>query len=838
MGIAQAASQGTIRAGRTGRVLGGLLLGSTFLTAAPALAQDAVEVAEESNVIVVTSQRREQDLQDVPVSVQVLGTEQMDNLQVSDFEDYVKFLPSVSTQNLGGPFSQLVYMRGVASGGDGNHSGPMPSVGTYLDEQPITTAQGNLNIHLYDVARVEALAGPQGTLFGASSQSGTIRIITNRPDPSGFDMSLDSELNVVDHGDFGGALEGMINVPLNEMMAVRLVGWYTGDGGYIDNVRVRRTYPTSGESDDNGVLAESNFNDVETYGARLALGIDLDDNWTVTPSIMAQHQEADGSFSTNPRLGDLETAVYRDNYGVDEWYQAAMLIEGRVGNFDIVYSGAYLDRGIDGLSDYSDYSYFYDTEAGYGVYFVGDCAANDYTCAPINPSQYITSRDRFTKLSQELRLSTEVGDRLRLQTGAFYQRQTHNIEQRYIIDNLASFLEVTGWNDTIWLTKQERVDRDFAVFGQAEFDITDRLTVTGGLRYFRYDNTLIGFFGYSTGNAFGSGQKQCGTPLSGSGAQSMPMVDGTPCTNLALRGADTDGDGLGEFIVNSDGTLNPTRSKDDGLIHRLNLTFNATPDNMFYATWSKGFRPGGSNRRGGFAYGADFLTNYEMGMKHTLLDGMLRWNVAVFQQDWNNFQFAIVGPNGLTEIRNAAQARIQGIESDISMTPSDGLTIGIGGTVLDARLADNYCGETDAQGVPITTCAVPLAPAGTQLPATPDFKGNIVVRYEWQLPADYLAHVQVAGTYQTEVRTELLVDDDALIGRQPSYGTVDFSLGIDNEDDGWRLEGYITNLFDERGVGYQTVGCVISVCANPTNGIVYQIHNQPRTFGVKLGWDY
>jgi iron complex outermembrane recepter protein len=166
---------GTVRksvaAMRTGKVLGGLLLGSTVLTGVPVLAQDAATAEAEDDVIVVTSQRREQDLQDVPLSVQVLGTEQMDNLQVSDFEDYVKFLPSVSTQNFGGPFSQLVYMRGVASGGDGNHSGPMPSVGTYLDEQPITTAQGNLNVHLYDIARVESLAGPQGTLFGASSQA-------------------------------------------------------------------------------------------------------------------------------------------------------------------------------------------------------------------------------------------------------------------------------------------------------------------------------------------------------------------------------------------------------------------------------------------------------------------------------------------------------------------------------------------------------------------------------------------------------------------------------------------------------------------------------------------
>jgi outer membrane receptor protein involved in Fe transport len=803
-----------VAARRTGKVLGGLLLGTTILAGVPALAQDAATAEAEDDVIVVTSQRREQDLQDVPLSVQVLGTEQMDNLQVSDFEDYVKFLPSVSTTNFGGPFSQLVYMRGVASGGDGNHSGPMPSVGTYLDEQPITTAQGNLNVHLYDIARVESLAGPQGTLYGASSQAGTIRIITNKPDTSGFDMSLAGELNTVAHGAEGGSLEGMVNLPLNDMAALRVVGWYVQDAGYIDNVRAPRTYPTSGETDDNGFLAEDNFNNVETYGARAALGIDLDDNWTVTPAVMAQHQRANGSFAWNPRLGDLNTAVYRDSYGVDEWYQASLAVEGKIGNFDLVYSGAYLDRAIDGLADYSDYSYFYDTEAGYGTYFVGDCPANDYSCDPINPSQYIRSRDRFTKLSQELRLSTDIGDRLRFTGGAFFQRQTHNIEQAYTIDNLAQFLGVTGWDDTIWLTKQERVDRDFAVFGQAEFDLTDDLTLTGGARYFRYNNTLVGFFGYSTGNAFSSGEKQC---FAG------PVVEGSPCTNL------------GSLVG---GVINPARSKDDGYIHRLNLTWNATPDNMFYATWSRGFRPGGSNRRGGFAYGADFLTNYELGMKHTLLDGAMRWNTAVFQQDWNNFQFAILGPNGLTEIRNAAQARIRGIESDVTIEATDGLTIGFGGTYLDAKLAANYCGTTDAQGVPITNCAAPLAARGTQLPASPEFKGNLVARYEFPVSGDLLAHVQVAGVYQTSIRTELQDADDALIGRQDGYGTVDFSLGVENEEAGWNVELYATNLFDERGTNYQYTQCFISVCANPTNGVVYQVPNQPATFGLKIGWDY
>ena len=138
----------------------------------------------------------------MPLSIQALGTEQLEELHVTGFEDYVRYLPTVSYQTFGPGFAQ-VYMRGVTSGGDGNHSGSLPSVGIYLDEQPITTIQGALDVHLYDIARVEALAGPQGTLYGASSQAGTIRIITNKPDPSEFSAGYDLEGSTMSEGGDG-----------------------------------------------------------------------------------------------------------------------------------------------------------------------------------------------------------------------------------------------------------------------------------------------------------------------------------------------------------------------------------------------------------------------------------------------------------------------------------------------------------------------------------------------------------------------------------------------------------------------------------------------------------
>src|SRR5919107_1240140 len=215
---------------------------ATDVTAPP----PAVQTAQDGNVpdqteIIITAQKREENLQNVPISVQAIGTRRLDQLNISNFEDYTKQLPSVSFQT-SSPGSTSVYMRGVASGGDGNHSGSLPSVGTYLDEQPVTTIGGTLDVHIYDIARIESLAGPQGTLYGASSQAGTIRIITNKPELGVTSGRVDAELNKVAHGGMGGSLEGMINLPVASNIALRAVGFYQRDAGFIDGVAGSRTY--------------------------------------------------------------------------------------------------------------------------------------------------------------------------------------------------------------------------------------------------------------------------------------------------------------------------------------------------------------------------------------------------------------------------------------------------------------------------------------------------------------------------------------------------------------------------------------------------------------------
>jgi outer membrane cobalamin receptor len=407
-----------------------------------ALASPALMAQEQTTLgeVVVTAQKRTENLQDVPISLEALGNKALAELHVQNFKDYVQMLPSVSMQPgiQGGSGFAAVYMRGVVTGGDGQATTSQPSVGMYLDEQPITTIQGNLDVHLYDIARVEALAGPQGTLYGASSQAGTIRIITNKPDLSGFSAGYSLEGNIVDGDDTGYVAEGFVNLPINDKMAVRLVGWNLSTAGWIDNMLGTRTMPgdTSTTADDfvmdSAAFAKKNYNTIDTTGARAALRIELNDNWTVTPTVQAQQQDQKGSWgddtsrcavptyiddvsyndilpcpagttnATQERLarGSYNVTHFRKEFTNDHWYQAGLTIEGKIANFDLTYSGNYLNRDVDGSFDYSDYSYWYDSLYTTG-YFAGLFLDNNDV--RVNPAQSFENNDHYTKQSHELR---------------------------------------------------------------------------------------------------------------------------------------------------------------------------------------------------------------------------------------------------------------------------------------------------------------------------------------------------------------------------------------------------------------------------------------------------
>ena len=879
-------------ADRTFRALTLGLLASTAM-ASPAFAQEQpapTDPAEqpsvaqarpqepEGDVIIVTATKREENLQDVPVSIQAIGTRRLDQLNVSNFEDYTKQLPSVSFQTFAPGFT-TVYMRGVASGGDGNHTGSLPSVGFYLDEQPVTTIGGTLDVHIYDIARIESLAGPQGTLYGASSQAGTIRIITNKPELGVTTGRIDGEINKVAHGGWGGSLEGMINLPVTDNIAFRASAFYQRDAGYIDNVYGERQYcgtPVMGPdpedpgeeiivgcnkdgiSFNNEEFVEDNFNTNKTWGGRAALKIDLDDNWTVTPAIMHQESKTKGVFYMDADLDDLETQRFREEPAKDKFTQYALTVEGKIANFDITYAGAYMHRPNSGVADYTEYAdaydAYYESVGGLANYFY----FQDDLGNTIDPRQYITGGNNFKKMSQEIRIASPVENRFRVIAGAFYQKQKNDILQEYRVDDLAEDLSVNGRPGILWLTKQERTDRDYAVFGEASFDITPEITLTGGGRWYKFNNTVFGFAGFGRNpdyfqdaddnpppNAAGStrtGVAQCITTSGDSLRDSQingtdttlildGVLDGTPCINVA------------DF---EDGEIVPKRSKDTGWTYKLNGTWKPQEDLMFYVTRSTGYRPGGINRQPGLApYDADFLINNEIGWKTTF--GRFRWNGAVYHQVWEEFQFSFLGENSLTVVQNGRDARINGIETDINYTVG-GLNLTAAMAYTDAKLKENICDTATDPEPDCDQILVPddpstpdvdeeerdfiVAPEGTRLPVTPKFKFSATARYTWNLGPGR-AHGQIGLVHQGKARAALGTAEQEVTGNLPSYTLVDLFAGY--SWDRYNVELFGTNIFDERNQLSRFFVCG-SYCETPE--FLHITPGRPRTIGLRAGMKF
>jgi iron complex outermembrane receptor protein len=779
-------AQSTIR-----RLTTPVVLLATSMLAGVGVAQAAAAPSGSTALgeVIVTAQKRSENLQAVPANVQALNSAKIEQLHITDFNDYIKFLPSVVYQSFG-PGSSNVYMRGVAADNQSNHSGSQPSVGTYLDETPITTNGGALDIHVYDIARVESLAGPQGTLFGATSEAGTIRIITNKPQLGKFSAGYDLEFNSVDHGGIGGSGEGFVNIPIGDKAAVRLVGWDEHDAGYIDNVYGTRDFST-GISVNNAKFVKKDYNPADTYGGRAALRIDLNDHWTITPMIAAEDERNNGIFAMDPKLGDLKVSHFRPESSHDRWYLASLTVQGKIADFDITYNGAYMDRRIDSQSDYTDYSVYYDKAAGYASYFTN--SKGDF----IDPTQAIIGHDHFTKDSHELRVSSPADKRFRFVAGLFYQDQQHYIIQDYQVHNLDPFLSVTGHPGTWWLTNQLRTDRDYAVFGEGSFDITPKLTLTGGIRGYKSTSTLEGFYGFGLGQNFSShtGEKSCFPGVA-------PLLPGDPCTNIDKH------------------------SQDTGETHKANLTYHVTDDKLVYFTYSTGFRPGGANRSGDLPpYRADYLNNYELGWKTSWFDKSLRFNGDVYYERWANFQFSYLGPNSLTVVANAGDADIYGIESDLSWRATHELTFTGSMAYTHSTLAEDFCATVNGR------CALGdtvLAPKGQQLPVTPEFKANITARYEWEA-GPFTAHVQGAVSMQTSSWSDLLTNDRNTLGKQDAFATADFNAGV--AKDNWTLDLSLLNAFDTRAQLYRYAECSISVCgANPYIGV-----SRPMTVALKFG---
>jgi iron complex outermembrane receptor protein len=743
------------------------------------------ETSQGIETITVTSRKRVENIQDTPLSITALGATKLDELGIENFDDYALMLPSLSYQSAGPGLSQ-VYMRGASDGGSGNASGSQPSVAMYLDEQPVTAIGRNLDLHIYDIERVEALAGPQSTLFGASSQSGTIRIITNKPQVDTFEGGVDVSYGKTKSGDASHSLEGFMNLPVSDNAAIRLVAWTKKDGGYIDNIAGTRTYGlfTDGGNfstveENNDDLIKENFNELTNSGARVALKVNLNDDWIATASYLTQKQETEGVWfqdSENPsgEVGDLEVQRYFPDSMDDEFSQAALTIEGNFGSSSLVYAGSFMDRDVQYFNDYSDYADYFSTSwiQYYGCEYYGT-ADVDVDCSSM--AIFYNDDNQYKRNTHELRLQSTDNAPLQYIVGLYYEDASHDYRQEWIMDGMAQGADFRqfGVSNLWYLTDQKRADKQSALFGEVSYAFTEQLTTTLGARWFENESKLVGVSGYGL------------------------IAPGFPIINVDSKDEDSDS------------------------IFKFNLTYKIDDKKMVYLTWSEGYRPGGINRDEtdlvARIYKSDFVTNTELGWKTMWLDNNLRWNGAIYHMQWDDMQFtrfdsSYGSPVGLTV--NASEAKIVGIESDITYLMTPDWTVTAAFNFNQAELAADLLVGSN------------LSPEGTALPNVPDFKGNLTSRYNVVI-GGYNSFAQIVYSYVGESYSDIYkykTGDVNLDLRDVnnSYSIVNLSAGIDM--DGWGVNMYVDNLTDERaqlsrgGASYDSTVTV----------------NRPRNVGIRF----
>ena len=596
---------------------------------APALASTALAQNPQLEEVVVTATKRAENLQDVPISVNALSGDAMRSQNIMTFDDYVEFLPNVVSAGIG-PGQKEIYIRGSASEQSSitvaPAQGSAPGVALYLDEMPVSFGARNLDVYAADLERIEVLSGPQGTLFGASSQSGNMRLITNKPNQDEFEASIDFGMSSTSGGAGSNNVEAMINIPLSDRAAVRFVGYSDNQGGWIDNAS--GTFTPSGEvidrnnsagygpffgdfplttiqSASNADLAEDDWNEAKYNGFRVAASYDFNDEWSGLLTHMSQEIDVEGSFLVDPSLGDEKSQKFVPEHNLDEFDITTWTLEGRLANLDVVYTGGYIDREVDALIDYTHYN----NGGGYITYYLcsGNIYSGDKANAPntcFDPTKQYADASTNERTTHEIRLSSDPDNRLRWMAGVymsdvdtthigeFQYMSTNDAFSEHIINYFGSGAPFEVGNTTIpntagtntvgprsplttFYNDYTRTEEETAFFGEVAFDLTDDLTVSLSARRYDLKSQLQGASNFSFGCRYGA-----------------PFTDReTPA-----------GAGFGNAEVTPDGRCNSNAFSNDVTSRLLTLgAYAASGDNniILNATSPNGardmFRGGGSN---------------------------------------------------------------------------------------------------------------------------------------------------------------------------------------------------------------------------------------------------
>ncbi len=657
--------------------------------------------------IVVTAQRRNESIQDVPITIQAITGTQLEQLNISTFDDVIKYLPNV-TFGGSGPALGEIFMRGLSAGETGNQStatfASFPNVAVYLDDQSMQFPGRNLDIYMVDMERLEVLEGPQGTLFGGGAQAGVIRYITNKPKLNVTEGNAEASYGTTASGDPNSSANATLNLPLiPDTLALRTVIYDERRGGYINNIPSTFTrsnndngnyyagikpganglcpnglpttsgfcVPANNVVGNNYNLAQYASNPVTYSGIRASLLYQITDNWSALLAQSYQNMEADGEFTQYPIgsegqvLGPWQVTAFSPAYDKDKFENTSLTVDGKIGDLKAVYAGGYLVRHIDQSNDYSNY-----TRSAYGFYYTcsggpggggfgtpGTPNGNGgkYGAAGTPPICYspITSwNDQVTNShdSQEIRLSTPDEWRARGILGAYW-------EDFEVADNM-NFLY-----KTIPSCNSQDLANALAGGYPCVANVGPPPGTTASDPSVRNDNTAFG-------EDVHRGYKQTAVFLS-LDYDLIPKV-------LTLTGG-TRYYRYSEYEVGSKYTTNEhcqnvpngcyagatsinaenENTTFNGFKSRGNLTWHITPDVMLYYTYSQGFRPGGFNRTvankakdangvpqysSPLSYAPDTLTNNEIGFKTEFLDHRLQLNGSVYRMNWDDVQFALFDP--------------------------------------------------------------------------------------------------------------------------------------------------------------------------------------------------
>jgi outer membrane receptor protein involved in Fe transport len=610
-----------------------------------ATAADATD-SEGIQEITVTAQRRSESVQNVPITIQAITGESLKTLNVTTFNDLLKYTPNVTFSG-NGPGTGNIFMRGLSSGGSGNQSqsttAPFPNVALYLDDQSMQFPARNNDVYMVDMERVEVLEGPQGTLFGGGAQAGAIRYITNKPKLGVTEGDVNAGYGVTAGGDANNNLNATLNLPFGDNIAIRAVIFSDHRGGYISNVPgtiqvpaiqvPAAPNPPGNPIANNSQVLGNNLNTVDYGGGRLSALFKINDDWNVLIQQNYQNFKADGYFTDEPvapdgaKLAPYQIEAFAPAFDKDRYESTAWTLNGQTGDIGsfgalrMVYTGSYLVRHIDQQGDYSNYltskhgSYYSCSGAGAGYAYFR--STKPTTCYP--PVGSWRDQVENDHQSHEFRIQSSDDNRLRGLVGAYWEKfnikddmnfnympiaqctpANFAISQAGGPDCVEAVGPVPGFyatdpslrtgTNTAFGEDVQRGYKQLAFFASFDFDILPKvLTATYGIRHFKYDEYEEGSEYYSATSSIinvPNGTPYGGTYANPGGPTATTCPGATPKNYVA--GAPCPGAAYG-FGIN-------LHKSESGNKQRFNLSWHITPDVLAYYTYSQGFRPGGFNR--------------------------------------------------------------------------------------------------------------------------------------------------------------------------------------------------------------------------------------------------